>query len=298
MAEIQHSFQRYEKKFLLTPAQYESIRPVLMERMEEEVYGLHTVCNIYYDTPSYELIRTSIEAPVYKEKFRLRSYGVPTDGDYIYAEIKKKYAGTVYKRRVEGHPGEIREFLEGRHFFSHDRQIQREIRWFLHSYQPMPKVFIGYERNAFLGRKERDLRVTFDRNLRWRREKLELTQGDEGEPILPDGRIVMEVKMAQAMPLWLSALLSENRIYHASFSKYGVCYRLHLAADFRNRIQGKAFMNSGSVQAAWQDDFTFQRGGETDVKQYYDGSNHDAAAACVSGNCDGARCADRHGIFI
>ncbi len=247
MPEVQHSFQRYEKKFLLTPGQYESLVPALEERMTEEIYGLHTVCNIYYDTPFYDLIRTSIEAPVYKEKFRLRSYGVPGSGDYIYAEIKKKYAGVVYKRRVEGLPGEIREFLEEKRTFPHDAQIQREIRWFLHSYRPAPKVFIGYERKAFLGKSERDLRVTFDRNLRWRTERLDLTQGDTGAPVLPEERIVMEVKIAQAMPLWLSGLLSENRIYPTSFSKYGTCYLRHIVSAPGAALSGEMQKDADSA---------------------------------------------------
>ena len=48
--------------------------------MQLDEYGLHTICNIYYDTPDYDLIRTSIDKPVYKEKLRLRSYGIPDVG--------------------------------------------------------------------------------------------------------------------------------------------------------------------------------------------------------------------------
>ncbi|MCD7819491.1 MAG: polyphosphate polymerase domain-containing protein [Lachnospiraceae bacterium] len=286
---IQHSFQRYEKKFILTPEQYREILPDLLKRMDEEIYGLHTVCNIYYDTPSYELIRTSIDAPVYKEKFRLRSYGVPESQDYIYAEIKKKYAGIVYKRRVEGHPGEIQEFLDRKRAFSHDRQIQGEILWFLQSYQPTPKVFIGYERKAFLGRQDKDLRITFDWNIRWRNEALDLMWGDEGEPVLPEERIVMEVKIAQAMPLWLSRLLSTHQIYPTSFSKYGTCYQRHIAASF-------AGLSHCAVNA--KENLISKNGGEKYVEQYYDRSDHSAAAAYLPDNSDGARCADRHSVFV
>ncbi|MCD8348073.1 MAG: polyphosphate polymerase domain-containing protein [Lachnospiraceae bacterium] len=273
MAEVQHSFQRYEKKFLLTPEQYGEILPILQERMDEEVYGIHTVCSVYYDTPTYDLIRTSIDAPVYKEKFRLRSYGVPGRDDYIYAEIKKKCNGIVYKRRVEGHPDEIQEFLDGKRSLPHDGQIQREIQWFLQSYRPMPKVFIGYERRAFLGRQEADLRVTFDWNIRWRSSGLNLMYGDEGKPILPDERIVMEIKIAYAMPLWLSELLSEHRIYPHSFSKYGTCYQRYIAPAI----------------------FT---GGKNYAEQYYDEPDHLAAASYLSGNGYGSGCADRSGVFV
>ena len=227
---IRHTFKRYEKKFLLTRGQFEAVLPMLRERMAEEEYGRHTICNLYFDTDSYELIRTSLAKPPYKEKFRLRSYGVPGEADMVFAEIKRKIDGVVYKRRVEAAPSVLRDFLENGRLFQADEQIQREILWFLHHYKAVPKVFIAYERVAFFGRGDPDFRVTFDENIRWRDYDLDLRLGDAGSPVLPEDRIVMEVKSASAVPLWLVSLLSERRIYPTSFSKYGICYQRHLIA--------------------------------------------------------------------
>lgn len=47
---------------------------------EKDAYGAYTICNIYYDTGDWRLIRKSLEKTVYKEKLRIRSYGVPTGG--------------------------------------------------------------------------------------------------------------------------------------------------------------------------------------------------------------------------
>lgn len=77
MNNTQEVFKRYEKKYLLTQAQFTSLTPALKKYMQIDQYGKHTICNIYFDTPTFELIRTSIEGPVYKEKLRLRSYGIP-----------------------------------------------------------------------------------------------------------------------------------------------------------------------------------------------------------------------------
>lgn len=226
--DIQYSFKRYEKKFLLTAEQYEKLLPFLTERLKADKYGLHTICNIYYDTEHFGLIRNSVEGPAYKEKFRLRSYGVPNEDSVIFAEIKKKSDGVVYKRRVDGNPSEILGFVSEGSFLDRDKQIQREIQWFLQVNEPVPKVFIGYDRAAFFGKEDRELRVTFDRNIRWRTDRLDLRMGDEGEPVLPEERIVMEVKTPAAIPLWLVKLLSERQIYPASFSKYGACYQRHI----------------------------------------------------------------------
>jgi len=232
MAEIQYTFERVEKKFLLTASQYEALLPLLEEYMEEDEYGEHTVCNIYYDTERYDLIRTSIEKPPYKEKFRLRSYGAADQESSIFAEIKKKSGGIVYKRRVAASPAQIRDFLGGGYLSHEDAQIQREIQWFLYIYHPKPAVFIAYERKAFTGKEDPGLRVTFDWNIRWRQERLDLCAGTEGEPVMPEERIVMEVKLANAAPLWLAGLLGRLKIYPAGFSKYGACYQQHLIKRF------------------------------------------------------------------
>ncbi len=273
MGEIQRSFQRYEKKFLLTPGQYRSLLPVLYARMEEDCYGACTVCNIYYDTPSYELIRTSLDKPVYKEKFRLRSYGVPDDEDNIFAEIKKKCAGIVYKRRVEAHPEEMLAFLRGEKDLSHDMQIQREIHCLLDRYHPAPSVFLAYDRLTLLGVEE-DLRITLDSNLRWRKNNLDLRLGEEGEPVLPQEWIIMEIKVPQALPLWLSRLLSASRIYPTAFSKYGTCYQMHILKN------------------------VFQNGGNHDAELDYDRSNDSSAAYHLPADGDGTGCADCSCIFV
>ena len=77
---IQCCFERYEKKYCLTPSQQRFLLERMTPYMKKDAYGEYTICNIYYDTDDYRLIRASLEKPVYKEKLRVRSYGVPTDG--------------------------------------------------------------------------------------------------------------------------------------------------------------------------------------------------------------------------
>lgn len=87
--EIQYSFKRYEIKFLLKPEQFQILYGELQKHMQEDVYGVYPICNVYFDTPDYRLIRRSLDKPVYKEKFRLRSYGPISEEDEMFAEIKK-----------------------------------------------------------------------------------------------------------------------------------------------------------------------------------------------------------------
>lgn len=101
MAGVQCSFERVEKKFVLTHAQAEALmRDLTAGYMAVDQYGQHTIRNLYYDTDDYALIRRSIQRPKYKVKFPLRAYGTPMEDTLIFAELKKKYSGVVYKRRI------------------------------------------------------------------------------------------------------------------------------------------------------------------------------------------------------
>ncbi len=233
MSAVQLNFQRFEKKYVLTPEQYDRLFSLLQHAMKIDQYGLHTICNVYYDTDHYDLIRRSIQKPVYKEKFRLRSYGVPEESDDIFAEIKKKYQGIVYKSRIAATWDEIQQMIKEGCVLPASRQIQNEMQWLLRRYRPVPKVYLAYERIA-MEEKENPaggLRITFDRNIRWRRDDLNLCAGDAGQPLLPEERIIMEVKTPLAVPLWMVSLLSECRIYPGSFSKYGTCYQRYIAVS-------------------------------------------------------------------
>ncbi|MGM9607686.1 MAG: polyphosphate polymerase domain-containing protein [Oscillospiraceae bacterium] len=225
---IQSNFQRFEKKYLLTQVQYAALLDGMSPYLQPDEYGHYTICNIYYDTDNYQLIRESLEKPVYKEKLRLRSYGVPGNGDNVFVELKKKFHGVVYKRRVVMAASEALDYLSGVSRPSQDGQICHEIDWFLNSYRPTPKVFIAYDREAFAGREDPELRVTFDTNLRWRGSELDLRCGDYGERFLPEDQILMEIKIPGTAPVWLGHLLSETGVFPTSFSKYGTCYRQNL----------------------------------------------------------------------
>ena len=192
--------------------------------MRADEFGRYTICNVYYDTDDYRLIRASLEKPIYKEKLRVRSYGVPEDRSDVFVELKKKYDSIVYKRRTVMTAADAVSYLQSGAVPEREDQICHEIDWFMHTYRPSPKVYIAYDRIAFAGLENPELRVTFDTNLRWRDRELDLRAGDYGEPILSSDRILMEIKIPGTAPVWLTHLLSELGAFHTSFSKYGAWY--------------------------------------------------------------------------
>ena len=224
-AQIKNCFERYEKKYRLTAEQQRLILEGMRPYMKKDAYGAYTICNIYYDTDDWRLIRASLEKPVYKEKLRVRSYGVPEENGRVFVELKKKYDGVVYKRRITTEAREAAPFLAGAVPNGHG-QIGQELLWFQQRYGAKPRVFIAYDRLA--GIDDSELRITFDTNLRWRDTALDLRLGDYGAPITDPGMILMEIKLPGVCPLWLSQLLSRAEVFPTSFSKYGYCYQHHI----------------------------------------------------------------------
>jgi hypothetical protein len=221
-------FKRYEKKYLLSEEQYAAFLEIAERYMQVDEYGESTICNIYFDTDNYELVRNSIEKPVYKEKLRMRSYVIPKKDDTVFLEIKKKYQGIVYKRRIALPLEEAYAGLEKGEIAPEKGQIAREINYFLQKYRPSPRVYLAYDRIAMYGKEDAELRMTFDFRIRSRMDELDLMSGDSGELLLPDGQVVLEVKVADAYPMWLIQALEELSVYPCSFSKYGNVYKNEL----------------------------------------------------------------------
>lgn len=213
---------------MLDTKQYETVLKLLEGRMKPDDYGLSTICSLYFDTPDFRLIRTSMQKPTYKEKVRLRTYGVPNDGTGAFAEIKKKYKGIVYKRRVKLPYSEALGWLCGESEYPEPCQISREIDYLKEYYAPLlPACVLCYDRIAYYCEYDEGLRVTFDTNIRYRFEELDIRAGSGGEYLTHDGQYLMEIKIAGGMPVWLARGLCDAGIFPHSYSKYANAYMRH-----------------------------------------------------------------------
>lgn len=225
-------FNRYETKYILNASVYEKVQSRISEYMELDEYNkqneTYTISNLYYDTSDNYLIRTSLQKPNYKEKLRLRAYGVPNMDEKVYVEIKKKVAGLVNKRRSSLKLNEAYDFLQTGIIPDEkpyqNRQVLKEISYMLEIHDLLPMLYLAYDRRAYFGIGQQDLRISFDCNIRTRRYDLFLESGDYGSPLLNENQWLMEIKSAQSIPVWLGRLLSEYKIYPTSFSKYGAEY--------------------------------------------------------------------------
>ena len=220
--------KRYEMKYILSGSQTEYFKKAVEGHMKIDKFGLTSIASLYYDTPNYRLIRTSIEKPPFKEKIRLRSYGIATEQSPVFLELKRKAYGIVYKRRVQSTIPLVDKFFRGVGDICAGGQINREITTFRDYYENLaPACLIIYDRIAYF-QPDGDLRLTIDHNPRYRYDDLDLMTSMDGNSLLPQGSTILEVKVQQAVPLWLSEILTKGKIYKGSFSKYGEAYKQQL----------------------------------------------------------------------
>lgn len=217
-------FQRYELKYLLDLRQLRAVLAAMAPHMVPDEYSHSSIRNLYLDTPDFRLIRRSLEKPVYKEKLRVRSYGRAAAQAPVFVELKKKYRSVVYKRRISLPQDRALACVAGTAPWP-ESQIGAELAYAAGFYETLrPAVFLSYERDSFRGTADKEFRVTFDRDIRYRREALTLDSDTSGIPILPSDRVLMEIKVAGGLPLWMARALSEQNIFKTSFSKYGTAY--------------------------------------------------------------------------
>ena len=219
--------KRYELKYYLTKDQLIYFKKEIANYMKLDKYGLTSIASLYFDTPNYQLITRSIEKPKFKEKLRLRSYALADKNTPTFLEIKRKCDGIVYKRRIKLAEVDAYNLIKEKETKSKD-QISRELAFFMNNYKNLePKYLIIYDREAYY-QEDSDLRITIDKNPRYRTTDLNLHTSLEGEPLLEDGGAILEVKVQHSIPTWLASILTKGKIYQTSFSKVGTAHQLEM----------------------------------------------------------------------
>ena len=247
-------FERKEKKYVVDDVSRNVLMARIADKMIEDEYGVSKITSVYYDTTDRYLINRSLEKPLYKEKLRVRFYGELKGDSRVFIEIKKKFKGVVYKRRLATSAQAADLFLSGMDYEQackahplpnpkHDEeslswqslQIAREIKAFMDHYEQrfgplVPSILVECERLAYKPASpgvQSDLRITFDKSiictdlLDSDGARLPFTQRVS---LLARDESVMEIKAVGSYPLWLAEALSDERIYPQSFSKCGRGY--------------------------------------------------------------------------
>lgn len=235
-------FDRIEKKYIITKKQYEILLSQIQKHMKKDGYFKSEVYNIYFDTDNYDLIIQSIDQPIFKEKLRARSYG---GYDKVFLEIKTKLRGEAMTEKQDYNLGFKRRVLITHQDYDDliakksnvtelapksvekpsDLQIAKEIDYMLDYFKLTPKILVYYDRESYKGND--GLRVTFDKNLKYREENLKFNKNTHDKTLSKDDKcIIMEIKTHGGLPMWLVKALSAEHIYPMQFSKIGKVYEL------------------------------------------------------------------------
>ena len=251
----QQIFRRKETKYLLTESQVKQLLWLIEPYLKKDKYFKGTNCSIYFDDNNRYLAIHSLEKPLYKEKLRVRSYGVPTMSDTVFLEIKKKFDGIGNKRRIPVKLADFYEYLKNGQLKSASSEIKKELDICIKRYGLKPTLFLAYDRTSYCDKDNPAFRLTFDRNVRSRETDLHLEHGDHGEKFFDNGTVVMEVKALNAYPFYFVKALSKLKIFPASFSKYGrVTEKILAAENQQSRRQYSFNQVLANAQATAQDE--------------------------------------------
>ena len=234
--EDQKTFDRIEKKCLITTWQKNAMLEIIRENMAKDNYYISEVFNIYFDNENHDLIIQSIDQPQFKEKLRARSYG---GYDKVFFEIKTKLRSrdnnnVGYKRRVMVSKKDYRKIAKNGARLSEiitenaegirDRQIAREVDYLIGHFDLKPKILVFYVRESYQGAD--GLRITFDENLKYRTKNINFAKNKADKDYFENEKnIIMEIKAHGVLPLWLVKKLSAEKIFPEQFSKVGKIYQ-------------------------------------------------------------------------
>ncbi len=234
-------FKRHELKYSLTKKQYEQLCLCMENHMVLDSYGRHKISNVYFDTDNFSIIRHSIEKPKYKEKLRLRVYGQPSEDTVSFIELKKKYDGVVYKRRLQSTQSDAMSYLCNNAELEDTSQIKKEVDYFKGAHDSLsPSIYLSYEREAYYSPDDENFRITFDFNIKMRDVDISPYESNQDIKVLSDDIVVLEVKTVKGLPFWFVDFLGKNSLYKTSFSKYGTAYNNFILPKYLERFRGVA----------------------------------------------------------
>ena len=218
-------FRRIEQKYILTKKEFDIVTKEIKKYVDQDKYYRSSICSVYFDSDNNDLIINSIDGSIFKEKIRIRSYGLVNNNDKIFLELKKKFKGVTYKKRVTMTLKEFWNYYDNRVIPESCKNLSmKEIDYCFNKYDLSPKMFIHYDRYSYVDKSDKSIRITFDYNLKYRNKNLNLYNDDDLKKIVDEDIYVMEIKTTDRIPLWFTNILSKLKLYPGNFSKYKEAY--------------------------------------------------------------------------
>ncbi|MCG2785352.1 MAG: polyphosphate polymerase domain-containing protein [Anaerolineae bacterium] len=233
MNQLSHTirkFNRFELKYLLTLQQAERFKTALQAYLVADEHGngngRYPLSSLYYDSPDLRCYREKVDGLKFRRKLRIRLYGDSLTGETpVFVEIKQRLDRVTQKRRIILTYADALRLCNDRQHPANcapdDRSVLDEIHAFLWQYNLHAASIVRYERQALIGTDyDIGLRVTFDTSLTAQAHPLRLEQPPCGLPMLPVHITIMEIKVNERIPYWLTELVAAHNLQLVRISKY------------------------------------------------------------------------------
>jgi SPX domain protein involved in polyphosphate accumulation len=225
------TFNRFELKYLVSLLQAERFKSDLKRYLVPDEHGhnngRYTLSSLYYDSPDLRCYRENDDGLKFRRKLRVRHYETGeafSDESPVFLEIKQRYDRVTQKRRTVLPYDQALQLCNDRQIPDHgpdDRALIEEIYAFLWQYNLRPASIVRYDRQAYVGTEfDRGLRVTFDTSLYFRAQELHLHEQPSGLRMLPANHVVMEIKVNERIPYWLTEMIASHNLQRVGLSKY------------------------------------------------------------------------------
>jgi SPX domain protein involved in polyphosphate accumulation len=190
--------------------------------------GTYGVASLYFDSPDLRCYWEKINGIRFRRKLRIRRYqtGVSlTQDSPVFVEVKQRLNRVTQKRRLCLPFRDALDFCLRRHArqcINSENPVEAEILSMCYWYDLRPASVVMYNRQALVGSDlDIGLRVTFDRDLRYRTHDLDLANQDvAGYFLFPPDRVIMEIKVNERAPYWLTELAAKHNLNLVRVSKY------------------------------------------------------------------------------
>jgi hypothetical protein len=224
-------FNRFELKYVVSLREAERFKHALGAYLLPDDHGdsggSYGLTSLYYDSPDYRFYWEKVDGIKFRRKLRIRCYenGQPLSPDTpVYVEIKQRLNRVTQKRRAVLPYSQGLQLCDERRIPEHapqDRAVIEEVAGMLWQYDLRPASLVRYTRLALLGTDyDLGLRVTFDRDLTYRTRGLRLHEEQSDLPLFPPDRCVVEIKVNERIPYWLTELVARHDLGLMRVSKY------------------------------------------------------------------------------
>ena len=218
---------RQELKFLI----HHSAKTLLFERWRRYLrrapftnsHAVTPILSLYYDSPDLAFYREKLDGVGLRNKVRLRVYDQRfRDGATAFLEIKHRHNVFVKKFRYK-----ISDFREAHldlyRWLPDCRELEDSFHILFERCRLRPSAQVYYQREAYEGLVESDVRVTFDTNLTALHPGERLTSRllqDRSRQLMPDTVEILEVKATHGIPNWLQEGVLGAELQAATIPKY------------------------------------------------------------------------------